>query len=218
MTARPYFIAARITQPQHDKVRLAAEAKALKVSEWLRLAILDRLSGQDSAALSALRHTLALRIVLLNLLNFLAPPEPGKTTPELKGLWLLAEDASAKQLRTLLALDSGSTTCTAPNISAISHSVSARLTESQYVAATTAARTSNITLGEWFREIIVAQVDLPPIPPLLADRIIALRTILEDSIHHLTSDRASFNSNTVGTLSTRTDPALLRATITSKKD
>jgi hypothetical protein len=180
--------------------------------------VIDRLSGQDLAALSALRHTLALRIVLLNLLNFLAPPEPGKTTPALKGLWLLAEDASAKQLRTLLTLDSGSPTCASPDTSAVTHSVSARLTESQYVAATSAVRTNNITPGEWFREIIVAQVDLPPILPLLANRIIALRTILEDSIQQLTSDRASFNSNTVGTLSTRTDPALLRATITSNKD
>ena len=203
MGDRDYHLGTRIADLQYTSLKAAADAQALTVAEWVRLAVLRRMSGDDSVSL--IRELLAVRIILLNLLYFLGP-EGTLTAEALKEVPQRAVKSSTSQLQKLIPGDDepaapGSRRRTRQR------TVKARLTESQYETVKLSAAAAGITPAEWLRDAVVVQLEHDPLLQILRQRVVAVRFILDESIATLTTDGGRLDHAVISHLTKRTDPA-----------
>jgi hypothetical protein len=209
MLDRDCFISARVSQPEHEGAIFAANAKELKLSEWVRLVVLTRLSCEDSPPLSLLRQVVAIRILVLNVLFHLAPAQGGLTSARLKEIWLSIDQVSDKKARALVPPAPDLSTAPKAGAPTRQHQIAARLTESQLGAVRLAADAKRITAAEWLRETVLDQLSHEALLPILAERVLALRTVLDDAVRHVTNGTADLDRDTLADISRRTEPALL---------
>lgn len=99
MSTRDSIVSIRLTESNHKAVGRAAQAQALKVSEWVRQVVLSRLSGGDAAPVSHVCQCFAIRVLTLNVLLHLGPPQRGLSPERLKEIWQAADQLADQQAR-----------------------------------------------------------------------------------------------------------------------
>ena len=211
MSTRDSIICIRLTESDHKAVGLAAEASALKVSEWVRRAILRRLSGKDSLSGSLIRQSFAVRFILLNVLLYLGPSPRGLKPERLKELWLAADQFSDKQTtKVLLSTSSSPETLPGSAAAARTCQVAGRLTDVQHHAVAMAAEAARASVADWLRDTIVTQLTHEALLEILHQQVLALRTILDEAVGKLTGASGELDRDTLADLTKRTDPTTIR--------
>lgn len=206
MSDRDFHVGTRITAQQYKALRRAAEAQALTVAEWIRLAVLRRISGEDSTAAGLIRDVLAARILLLNVLYFLGPDGNSLGRDGLKQVPRRASESSQSQLQTLLSLDSEGAEPSMESRMTQGQSIKARLTEAQHETVTLSATAAGSTVSDWLRVAVVTDLERSTLLQILSNRVLALRSILEESVTTLVTDGGQLDRNAIAILTKRTDP------------
>jgi hypothetical protein len=208
MADRDCYIVARLLPHQQDRVKVLAEESGLKVGEWVRLSVLQRLAGEDSAFLNLVRQCFAIRVLLLNILLYVGPSEPGLKPERLHEICQATDQLSDKHTRRVLA-------CAMPVVEVAprgpaavrNRQVGARLTESQYQEVALAAQASQLTIAEWVRDTVVAQLSREEFLHIVTQQVHGLRMILDDAARLLTAGSAELDRGILSDLTKRTDPA-----------
>jgi uncharacterized protein (DUF1778 family) len=206
MTGRDIRVATRVSESQHNTIELAAKAQDLKVSEWVRHAVLRRLSEEDA---TLVQQCFAIRLLLLNVLLYLAPTQRGITATRLLGISQAVDHASQKHAERVLATVSSPAETLPGSLpaAALTFIVQTRLTESQYEAVTTAAAENRQTVADWFRDAILTELRHEAVLGILQRQVQGLRTILDDAVGAATSDPPTLGRTLLAELDMRTDPS-----------
>lgn len=211
MDGRECFVSVRLSTYEREAIGLAAEAQSLKVSEWVRRAILRRLSGKDSLSGSLIRQSFAVRFILLNVLLHLGPSPRGLKPERLKELWLAADQLSDKQAtKVLLSTSSSPETLPGSAAAARTCQVGGRLTDIQHHAVAMAAEAARVSVADWLRDTLVTQLTHETVLAIVHQQVLALRTILDEAVAKLTGPSAGLDRDTLADLTKRTDPTTIR--------
>jgi predicted HicB family RNase H-like nuclease len=210
MPDRHYFLSTRITDTDYRALRLAAETAGLSVSEWLRLVLFRRTSGEDSLPLSLLQEILATRITLLNLLFYLGPEGSMFGRERLQAIPRKAAESSQVQVQRLCPAPTqdspGQASLAPPRL----RGVKFRLNDSQHAAIQVDAEAKGLTSSEWFRQAITSALNTQTVLSILKQQVLGLRFILDESIAILTTDDGHLNRAVITDLTKRTEPAPVR--------
>lgn len=206
MSDRDSYVSSRITDSQYESLKTAAQAQALTVAEWLRLAVLRRISGDDSTTAGLVRDVLATRILLLNLLYYLGPDGSKLGREGLKKAQQRARDSSQTQVQKLLSLDPDGQEPQDKEGRLHGQPVKARLTEAHYDTVTLAAASAGTTVSEWLRQAVLTDLERQTVLQILKDQVLALRLILEESVTTLLTEGGQLDRNALAALTKRTDP------------
>jgi hypothetical protein len=207
MPDRHYFLSTRITDTRYRALRLAAESAGLSVSEWLRLVLFRRTSGEDSLPLSLLQEVLATRITLLNLLFYLGPEGTTFGRERLQNIPRKAAESSQVQVQRLFPAPTHDGPTRPSSAPPCLHAVKFRLNDSQYATVKLEAEGKGLTSSEWFREAITSALNTETVLSTLKQQVLGVRFILDESIAMLTTDDGHLDRTVIADLTKRTEPA-----------
>ncbi len=203
MLDRDYFVGTRIADSHYNSLKTAADDQALTIAEWVRLAVVRRITGEASTSRALVQELLAIRIMLLNLLFAMGPDGANFGRQRLQNLPRRADESSQTQVQRLFPAPPAG----GPGGPTRHRTVKVRLNKTQHETVKLNAAAAGITVSEWLRDAVVVQLQHDALPKVLKQRVLAVCLILDASIATVTAEGGRLDQTVMADLSKRTDPA-----------